>query len=124
MHEFSVMSQIVDGILSEAKKRDAKKIEQVDLQIGEYTMLGDEQMEFAFDVLSKETILEGAKLEISHVPGKIKCICGHEGPVPLGEETHQRSVPIMECPKCKRPAKITEGRECVIRNIRMVVPDV
>jgi len=33
-------------------------------------------------------------------------------------------VPILECPKCKGAAKIVEGRECLIRNIRMVVPDV
>jgi hydrogenase nickel incorporation protein HypA/HybF len=124
MHEFSVMTQIVDSILSEAKKRNAKKIEQVDLQIGEYTMLGDEQMSFAFEVLSKDSILEKAKLEISHVPGRIKCTCGYDGPVPLDEDSHHRTVPIMECPKCKRPAKITEGRECLVRNIRMVVPDV
>ena len=124
MHEFSVMTQIVDSILSEANKRNAKKIEQVDLQIGEYTMLGDEQMKFAFEVLSKDSILEEARLEISHVSGKIKCSCGYDGPVPITEDSHHRAVPIMECPECKRPAKITEGRECLVRNIRMVVPDV
>jgi hydrogenase nickel incorporation protein HypA/HybF len=124
MHEFSVMTQIVESILSEAKKRNAKKIEQVDLHIGEYTMLGDEQMRFAFEVLSKDSILDGATLEISHVPGKIKCSCGYDGPVPVTDDSPHRAVPIMECPKCKKPARITEGRECLIRNIRMVVPDV
>lgn len=124
MHEFSVMTQIVDSILSEAKKRSAKKIEQVDLEIGEYTMLGEEQMRFAFEVLSKGTILDGAKLQVGSVNGKIACSCGYEGSVSLADDSPHRVVPILECPRCKGVAKITEGRECLIRNIRMVVPDV
>ena len=125
MHEYSVMSQIVDSILEEVKKHDAKKVEQVDLEIGEYTMLGDEQMKFAYEVLSKDTILQGSKLHISHRKGKIKCdSCGFEGEVTIAEDSPHRLVPILECQRCHSPAKIIEGRECFIRNIRMVVPDV
>ncbi len=124
MHEFSVMSQIVDSILEEAKKRDAKRIEQVDLEIGDYTMLGQEQMRFAFDVLAKDTILEGAKLNITTRPGKVKCSCGYEGSPSVSEDSPHKVVPILECPKCGGAAKIVEGRECIIRNIRLVVPDV
>ncbi len=125
MHEYSVMSQIVDSILEEAKKRDAKKVEQVDLEIGDFTMLGDEQMKFAYEVLSKDTILQGSKLQVSHRKGKVKCDqCGYEGDVMIAEDSPHRAVPILECPKCHSPAKIIEGRECFIRNIRMVVPDV
>ena len=125
MHEFSVMTQIVDSVLSEAKKRDAERIEQVDLEIGDFTMLGDEQMMFAYEVLSKGTILEGSSLEVSHRKGKIKCeSCGFEGELTIAEDSPHRMIPILECPKCHSPAKVIEGRECIIRNIRMVVPDV
>ena len=124
MHEFSVMSQIVDSILSEANKRKATKIEQVDLQVGEYTMLGEEQLKFAYEVLSKDTILRGSKLNIGHIKGKIECACGYRGRIEPSPDSPHRIVPILECPKCKGAAKIVEGRECVIRNIRMVVPDV
>ncbi len=125
MHEYSVMTQIIDSILEEAKKHDAKKVDDVDLEIGEYTMLGDEQMKFAYEVLSKDTILQGSRLHISHRKGKIKCdSCGYEGDVQIAEDSPHRLVPILECPKCHSPAKVVEGRECLIRNIRMVVPDV
>jgi len=125
MHEFSVMTQIVDSVLEEAKRRDAKKVEQVDLEVGEFTLLGREQLEFAYDVLSKDSILQGSRLEIRTVKGKIKCgSCGYEGSVKVAEDAPHRSVPILECPKCHSAAKIVEGRECVVRNIRMVVPDV
>ncbi|MBN1677301.1 MAG: hydrogenase maturation nickel metallochaperone HypA [Candidatus Thermoplasmatota archaeon] len=124
MHEFSVMSQIVDSILEEAKKRDARKIEQVDLEIGDYTMLGHEQMRFAFDVLAKDTILEGAELNITTRPGRVECSCGYEGSPSVSEDSPHKVVPILECPKCGGVAKIVAGRECIIRNIRLVVPDV
>jgi len=124
MHEFSVMSQIIASILEEAKKRDASRIEQVDLEIGDYTMLGEEQLRFSFEVLAKDTILEGAELHVGHRRGKVKCSCGYEGNAATSEDSPHRVVPILECPKCKGAAEITEGRECLIRNIRMVVPDV
>jgi hydrogenase nickel incorporation protein HypA/HybF len=125
MHEFSVMTQIVDSILEEAKKRDATKVEQVDLEIGEFTMLGEEQMRFAYEVLSKDTILQGSKLNVSRRRGKVSCeSCGYEGDVKVSEDSPHRIVPILECPRCRAPARIVEGRECFIRNIRMVVPDV
>lgn len=124
MHEFSVMSQIVDSILSEAGKRGATRVEEVELQIGEYTMLGEEQLKFAYEVLSRDSILKGSTLKISQVKGKIKCSCGFEGRVDPSPDSPHKVVPILECPKCKGAAQITEGRGCVIRKIRMVVPDV
>jgi len=124
MHEFSVMSQIVDSILAEAKKRDARKVEEVDLEIGDFTLLGEEQMRFAYEVLSKGTILQGSNLNIRHLKGKVRCSCGYQGAVKVDEDSPHRMVPILECPKCHNAAKIVEGRECVVRNIRMVVPDV
>ena len=125
MHEFSVMTQIVDSILAEATKLDAKRIEAVDLELGEYTMLGEEQLKFAYQVLSKENpLLEGSELNIRQLKGRIKCRCGFEGEVRPAEDSPHKIVPILECPKCGGAAEIVVGRECVIRNIRMVVPDV
>ena len=125
MHELSVMTQIIDSILAEANKRRAKRIEAVDLEVGEYTMLGDEQLKFAYEILSKENpLLEGSELTIKHLKGRIKCKCGFEGDVKPAEESPHKIVPILECPKCCGAAEIVAGRECVIRNIRMVVPDV
>lgn len=124
MHEFSVMSQIVESILEEAKKRDARRIEQVDLELGEYTMLGKEQLKFAFDIVSKGTMLEGATLNMTTRAGRVKCSCGYEGSPSVSQDSPHKVMAILECPKCGGAAKIVEGRECLIRNIRLVVPDV
>jgi hydrogenase nickel incorporation protein HypA/HybF len=124
MHEFSIMSQMVEGILEEAGRHDATKVEEVVLDLGDFTMLGDEQLKFAYEVLSKGTILEGSVLTIRHIKGRIVCTCGFQGDMSPSEDAPHRAVPILECPKCKGAAEIVEGRECVVRNIRLVVPDV
>jgi hydrogenase nickel insertion protein HypA len=124
MHEFSVMSQIVSSILEEARKRDAIKVEEVVLELGEFTMLGEEQMRFSYEVLAKDSVLDGSELVIRQIKGTIKCGCGFEGEMSLSEDAPHRPSPVLECPQCHGPASIASGRECVIRDIRMVVPDV
>lgn len=124
MHEFSVMSQIVTSILEEARKRDATRVETVVMELGEFTMLGEEQMRFCYEALVKDTVLEDSELDIKTIRGTVKCDCGFEGEMSASEDSPHRLAPILECPRCHGPARIVNGRECVIRDIRMVVPDV
>lgn len=125
MHEFSVMAQIVENVLREANARKARRVDSVDLRIGDFTMLGEEQMRFAYEILSKDTILAGSELKVSHIKGGIRCrTCGYEGEVLSSEDSPHRMIPILECPKCHGAAEVTKGRECEVRNISMVVPDV
>ena len=124
MHEFSVMSQIVEAIVEEAEKRKASKIEGVTIELGEFTMLGEEQMRFAFEVLAKGTLMEGASLELRKISGEIECGCGFRGNVPVSDDPTHRIASVLECPECGEAAAIVGGRECIIRDIRMVVPDV
>jgi hydrogenase nickel incorporation protein HypA/HybF len=124
MHEFSVMSHIVDAIREEARKRSATKIEGVTIELGEFTMLGEEQMRFAFEVLSKGTMMENAALELRKTEGVVECECGFRGAMSPSDDSLHRVTPVLQCPKCGGAATIVGGRECVIRDIRMVVPDV
>lgn len=123
MHEFSVMSQLVQGVLDEAKRHNASRVEEVVLDLGDFTMLGADQLKFAFEVLTKETIMEGAALTVNRIPGRIRCGCGLEKEMTPDPDSPHRVVPVLECPKCGGLAEVAEGRECVVRNIRMVVPD-
>ena len=124
MHEFSVMSQMVEGIVEEARKWKAERVEEVVLELGEFTMLGEEQLRFAYEVLTKDNFLKGSKLTIVPVKGTIECDCGFRGAMSPSEDTPHRSVPILECPKCGGLARISGGRECTVKNLRVVVPDV
>ncbi len=123
MHEFSVASQIVQKVLAEAEKRGAKKVTEVDLIVGKLTFLGLEQLRFAFEALTKDTIAEGAKLVIEEQEGAVKCPnCGYEGGFKYEDDPlYHVPVPTLKCPKCGSVVEITAGKECTIRSVKLLV---
>lgn len=122
MHEFSVMGQMVETILHEAKNRDAIEVKEVILEIGEFTFLGREQLLFAFDVFKEEDMLKNARLIIEVKKAAIECDCGYKGGIEYSNTPlyHQR-FPIVSCPKCNAVPNIVAGKDCIIRNITMEI---
>jgi hydrogenase nickel incorporation protein HypA/HybF len=123
VHEFSVTSQIVQSVLAEAEKRGAKKVTEVDLIVGKLTFLGLEQLRFAFEALTKDTILEGANLVIEEQEGVVKCgNCGYEGGFKYEDDPlYHVPLPTLKCPKCGSVVEIAAGKECTIKSIKMMV---
>jgi len=125
MHEFSTMQAIVNAILEEAKKLNAKEISKVVLQIGELTFLGEEQLKFAFEILKEDTIMKNAELIIEKIEAKVKCKCGYVGNIEYGiKEEFHIAFPILRCPKCGGEVEILKGRECLIKSVEMEIEDV
>ena len=69
MHEFSMATQLVENVLEEAKRHDAKKVAEVHLVIGKMTFLGVDQVRFSYGILVKDTIMEDSKLIIKEQDG-------------------------------------------------------
>ncbi|MEM0449731.1 MAG: hydrogenase maturation nickel metallochaperone HypA [Methanomassiliicoccales archaeon] len=121
MHEVSVMASIVEAVLEELKKYEVERVEEVDLLIGELTFLGREQLEFAFDVVTRGTILEGSKLMISEEKLEVDCTsCGYTGPVSYIEGTRDHMVPDLSCPKCGAAVKVVKGKGCQVTSLKVV----
>ena len=123
MHEFSVTSQVVKSVLEEAEKRGAKRVLEVHLVIGSLTLLGIDQVRFAYEMLVKGTIMEESKLLIRRRKGKVKCdSCGYQGPIGFKDDpAYHISFPSLACPKCGSTVQVTEGKECLIKSIRLEV---
>ncbi len=120
MHEFSVMSQIVHAILEELKKHDFTGVEAVHLEVGELSFLGEEQLRFAFEVLGKGTVLEGAELHLTWERGWVECEkCGYKGPQEKIELEEHFYVPSFSCPKCGGPLSIVGGRGCTVKALTL-----
>jgi hydrogenase nickel incorporation protein HypA/HybF len=121
MHEFSRTSQIVEAVLSEAQKEGAVKVIEVELEIGDLTFLGIEQVRFAYKILTDKTIAKDSKLKIDKIPGRGACEgCGYDGPLSyVDDEQFHIIVPTFNCPRCGKPLSISAGRECVIKRIRI-----
>lgn len=123
MHEVSIVSQLIETVLAEVKKRGGKKILEVEVEVGELSFLNVEQMRFAYSVLSAGTLLEGSNLTIKVVSAHVKCqSCGFEGnPSYQDDPSYHISKPIFLCPVCGNPLKVIEGIGCTIKRIKFQV---
>ena len=117
MHEASVMADIVDAVLDELSAYKTTKINEVTILIGDLTQLGEEQLQFAWEILTEPTILKGSRLTIEHEPVSLSCpSCGYTGPaekVDFGNGDGH-AIPLLSCPVCKGKVDVTGGTACRI----------
>jgi len=69
MHETHLIQPIIKGISEHAQKEGANKVSKVRIKIGELLGVKEESFKETFAVLAKETILEGATLDLTFFPG-------------------------------------------------------
>ncbi|MCK4300433.1 MAG: hydrogenase maturation nickel metallochaperone HypA [Planctomycetes bacterium] len=128
VHELSVMNQVADSIIRLAKEKQAIKIESVHIQVGELTFLVNDQLEFAWEIYTRDLgpPLEGAVLTLERIQARGSCpACRYSGPLKVVEfpDSHF-STPVLDCPECREVVEVTEGRDLIIRDIKLQVPDV
>ena len=126
MHEFSIISSIMEVVKAEMDKRKAIKVLEIHIDVGELSFLSHEALQFGFGVLAgNEPKIAKDALKITPLPAEVKCReCGYTGPMKAGnsDEYHMNS-PVFQCPKCKGPIDILKGKECTVTNIKMEVED-
>jgi hydrogenase nickel incorporation protein HypA/HybF len=123
VHEGSVTTQIVENVLKEAKKREAKKVVELELVIGKLTFLNPEQVRFWYEILTKDTIMQDSKLVIEESEGTVRCPnCGYEGNFKYVDDPALHiPTPTLNCPRCDRIVDIVGGKDCLIKNVKMLV---
>ncbi len=123
MHEGSITTQIVESVLREANQRGAKKVVEVDLVIGSLTFLNPGQVTFWYEILTKDTVMEGSKLVIEESEGTVRCAkCGYEGSFKYADDSvFHVPMPTLQCPKCDGIVEIVSGKDCVIKSVKMLV---
>ena len=121
MHEFSVANQAVEKIMDTASFKKAKRILNIEILMGELSMLGKEQFLFWIKEMlsSKGEITRGIKIECKPVRAKIECgSCGYEGGLKVKDSDHFN--PVFVCPSCnKSDIEVKEGRDCVLKRIQL-----
>jgi len=115
-------TQIVNYILEEAKKHNAKRVYEAHLIIGKLTFLGLEQVKYAYKLLVKNTIMEDSKLHIEEKDGAVKCNnCGYAGDLKYEDDpVYHIPSPTLNCPQCEGVVNIVGGKECTIKSIKLV----
>jgi hydrogenase nickel incorporation protein HypA/HybF len=123
MHEFSITTSIVETILDLAKKQEAQRVLEAHLRIGKLRALSSEQVKFCYDVLAKGTPLEGSKLIIEEVNGRVRCNnCSYHEEFNSQDDTYHFGIPTLVCPLCGSPMVIEGGDELIIAKVRMMLP--
>jgi hydrogenase nickel incorporation protein HypA/HybF len=121
MHEFSFAYNIFKVAEATALKYNAKQISEVFLEIGELTLIVPELLQRSFEMATKGSIAEGAKLRIKMLPGKIKCReCNAISEVSITREAQLTGLQLFKCSKCgSNNTEIVEGKKANVKNIKI-----
>ncbi len=74
MHELSIAGAIVEIAVDAAGGRPVRKVE---VKVGYLRQVVVSSLAFAFELVARDTLAEGAELVIEQVPARVRCrICG------------------------------------------------
>jgi hydrogenase nickel incorporation protein HypA/HybF len=109
MHELSISSAIVDTAIAHAAGR---RVSVVSVRIGHLRQAIPTSLHFYFEICSRETVVEGAALELEVVEGRLRCVgCDHAWAVEL---------PAFRCPRCAgADVEILAGEELEVESIEV-----
>lgn len=112
MHELSLIASVFDILEEKAREQGAARVTRVVLQVGRMSGVVPDLLESAFDIYKKDTLAEGASLDIVIVPVRIRCPdCGGEA---VREDTD------CSCAACgSRRIEIVAGRELLVERIEL-----
>ncbi len=124
MHEFSIMADIMKAALKSIASYEIENVEKVFLEVGELTFLNPVQMQFAFEVLTRDNALKGADLIIKEKQAQIECSsCGYRGGMEDNPDENHSGFVRLICPKCDGIVNILSGKECILSRIQMNLKD-
>lgn len=111
MHELPVTQGILQVAIETAQQNHAGRITDIHLVIGALASIVDDSVQFYFDILSRQTLAEGAALHFRRKPAEAACRdCGH---------TFMVTLPLpLACPSCAGlRLHVQGGREFYVESI-------
>jgi hydrogenase nickel incorporation protein HypA/HybF len=93
MHELAVTESILEIALRHGEQANASRITNLYLVIGDLSSIVDDSIQFYWDIISKGTLAEGARMNFHRIRTQLKCKnCGTE---------YSRSKEDLFCPDCE-----------------------
>jgi len=80
MHELSITHSVVAICAERAAEQGMDtRVTRVTLEVGKLSAVMPDALRFCFEICAKDTVVEGAQLEIIEIPGRARCRdCGGE----------------------------------------------
>ena len=113
MHEMGIAMEIVDiAKASIPEDMQGARVARINLQVGKLSAIVADSLRFCFDLVIKDTPIEGAELAIEEVPVVIRCKdCQSQWTV---------NEPVFTCRQCGGGnIDILSGRELDIKSIEL-----
>ena len=112
MHELAVTESILEIAVRHAKQQNARRITELFIVIGEWSSTVDDSVQFYWDMISENTIAQGAKLHFKRIPTELLCKqCGH---------TYHPDSRNLLCPQCQsKHIKVKTGEEFYLEAIEV-----
>lgn len=112
MHEMALTESILELIEDEARKQAFTKVKLVRLEVGELSHASVDALQFCFDAVTRDSIAQGARLEIISLPGQGWCLeCS---------KTVSLSERFGACPECGNyHVQMTAGDELRLHELEV-----
>lgn len=113
MHEMGVAMEILDiATASIPDDMGDARVTRVNLKVGSLSAIVAESLRFCFDIVTKDTRLAGAELNIEEIPVMAVCKdCNNQW---------QIKEPVFSCQKCSSGrVEVISGRELDIESIEI-----
>lgn len=92
MHELSVTESVLEIACKHAEKAQASRVTDIFLVIGRLSSIVDDSIEFYWNIISKDTLCENARLHFKRLPAELICLdC---------ENQYQLADELTPCPNC------------------------
>ncbi|MBY4677392.1 hydrogenase maturation nickel metallochaperone HypA [Marinobacterium arenosum] len=112
MHEMSIAEGIVQLLEQQAVEQQYRRVRTVWLEIGPLAAVETEALRFCFEAVTRDSLAEGARLEIIELPASGWCLgCASQ------IEIRQR---YDSCPACgSYQVQVTSGEELRIKELEV-----
>jgi hydrogenase nickel incorporation protein HypA/HybF len=112
MHELSITENILEIAVRHGQQANASQVTDLYLVIGQLSSIVDDSLQFYWDIISKDTICEGATLHFERIPAQLQCQdCGH---------SYSFEHELFACPACDSVRiKVTAGEEFQLQSIEI-----
>lgn len=113
MHELSIVSSIVDSVITTLEAYPGARVKEVRLRIGALASVVEDSLQFCYGIATDDTPLEGSKLVVKIVP--VVMHCEH-----CAQDIEIASLQSFRCPRCDEPVSdLRQGRELEIESIEI-----
>lgn len=109
MHELSVASAVLNTAVKHAGTRG---VSVVSLRVGKLRQVVPDSLSFYFDIVSRDTVCEAARLDLIEVDARLGCsACAHQW---------QPEIPAFRCPRCESAdVQVLAGEELEVDSIEV-----